>query len=530
LMEHKIRGVEHELAMNTQPQIPNRSLIHLVGMAIEELKKMELVSPIRVEEPRLDYMAYNGFRVYDDMSHLELSTPSYNSPMEAVIYDRVAELFGYYAVKGLGSYFKGINAYKNNVSNQRDGDGWRSNAYSTHSSILMDYRVCNLDVWHRLETELVPFMVARVPITGGGEFVTCNKDGSLPRAGKYMGGDTLRYVISPRAAFIKRVSSNDTVDARGILNQRNDPHADPEKYWRLHDINWEAVRSPFQVYLRDTMEVLVMTAYERDYLKNPPRLADPVKAMRAITLDTEECNWKLELENGSRVDAIGDVMIGHYRAGIENMLENEDSTEADYNAFRLLEASLEAFEARQLEYFIDGIDWVTKKALIDEYAGNETETGVALCNQFTLLDESVLEYIGEKPDPSNIQTTFSYTDSLEFARDAVPWEDWDNLTSLVKHGLMNGPEGTREYIRCLAVREFQGLLESIEWESINFHNSKIRLDEPFQFNKEMCGDLLEKSTNTFTEFTVALDRLNRERQNIQYAPSIDHEKQDEEKQ
>ena len=117
MMERKIRGVEHELAMNTQPQLPLRSVVHLVGMAIEELKKMKLVSGIKVEEPRLDYMAYNGFRVYDDMSHLELSSPSYNTPMEAVIYDRVAELFGYYAVKGLGSYFKGINAYKNNVSN-----------------------------------------------------------------------------------------------------------------------------------------------------------------------------------------------------------------------------------------------------------------------------------------------------------------------------------------------------------------------------------------------------------------------------
>jgi hypothetical protein len=79
------------------------------------------------------------------------------------------------------------------------------------------------------------------------------------------------------------------------------------------------------------------------------------------------------------------------------------------------------------------------------------------------------------------------------------------------------------------VREFQGLLESVEWESINFHNAKIRLDEPFLFNKEMCGDLLEQSTNTFTEFTIALDKLNRERQNIQYTPSIDHEKQEEDK-
>jgi hypothetical protein len=495
-------------------------------MAIEELKKMELVSPIRVEEPTLDYIAYNGFRVYDDMSHLELSSPSYNHPMEAVIYDRVAELFGYYAVKGLRNYFKGINAYKNNVSNQRDGSEWRSNAYSTHSSILMDNRTCNLDVWDRLENELVPFMVARVPVNGGGDYVACNKDGSLPRAGKYMHGGSLRYVISPRAAFIKRVSSNDTVDARGILNQRNDPHANPTKYWRLHDINWEAVRSPFQVYLRDVMEVLVMTAYERGYLKNSPKLADPVKDMRKMTIDTEECNWKLELEDGAKVDAIQDVMIGHYLAGIEMMLENEESTDSDHYAFKLLKATLETFETRQLEYFINGIDWVTKKALIEEYANNNPETGVALCNQFTLLDDAVLEYIGETPDSDKIHTTFILKDSLEFAEDAIPWEDWAKFTKLVKRGLVNGPEGSRDYIRCLAVREFQGLLNSVEWESINFHNFRIRLDEPFIFNKEMCGDVLEKATRTFAEFTVALDKLNHEKQNIIYAPSDDHEKRD----
>lgn len=519
-MELKIRGVEHELAMNTQPQLPARSVVHLVGMAIEELKRMKLVSGIKVEEPRMDYMAFNGFRVYDDMSHLELSSPSYNTPMEAVVYDRVAELFGYYAVKGLGSYFKGINAYKNNVSNQREGAGWRSNAYSTHGSILMDFNVVNLDIWDRLEKALASFMVARIPLTGGGEYIACTPDGSLPRPGKYMHGDTLRYVISPRAAFIKRLSSNDTVDARGLLNQRNDPHADPAKYWRFHDINWEGIRSPFQVYLRDSLEVLVMTAYERGYLKDPPQLADPVSSIRAMTLDTEECNWKLELEDGSKVDAIDDVMV-YYLGKIEEMLDEEDITEADINAFKLVKATTEAIGSRKLEYFTDGLDWVTKKALIDEYADGDIETGVALCNQFTLLDDTVLEYIGEKPDPENVQTTFSPSDSLVFASDAIPWEDWDSFTALVKNGLVNGPEGSREYIRCLVLREFPGLLKSIEWESINFQNFMIRLDEPFMYSKEMCGDVLEKATKTFNEFSKALNSLDREKAQLLYAPQDD---------
>ena len=519
-MERKIRGIEHELAMNTQPQLPARSVVHLVGMAIEELKKIKLVSGIKVEEPRLDYMAFNGFRVYDDMSHLELSSPSYNTPMEAVVYDKVAEMFGYYAVKGLGSYFKGINAYKNNVSNQRERAGWRSNAYSTHSSILMDFNVANLDIWDRLEKALASFMVARIPLIGGGDYVACNSDGALPRPGKYMRGDTLRYVISPRAAFIKRLTSNDTVDARGLLNQRNDPHADPEKYWRLHDINWEGIRSPFQVYLRDSLEVLVMTAYERGYLKNPPQLADPVSSIRAMTLDTEECGWKLELEDGSKVDAVDDVMM-YYVGKIEEMLDEEDVTEADVNAFKLVKATTEVIGSRKLEYFIDGLDWVTKKALIDEYADGNIETGVALCNQFTLLDESVLEYIGKKPDPENVQTTFSLSGALEFASDAIPWEDWDSFTDLVQNGLVNGPDGSREYIRCLVLREFPGLLKSIEWESINFQNFKIKLDEPFMYSKEMCGDVLEKATGTFSEFSKALNSLDREKAQLLYAPQDD---------
>ena len=384
----------------------------------------------------------------------------------------------------------------------------------------MDFNVANLAIWDSLETALASFMVARIPLTGGGDYVVCNPNGSLPRAGKYMHGNSLRYTISPRGAFIKRLTSNDTVDARALLNQRNDPHANPEKYWRLHDINWEAVRSPFQVYLRDSLEVLVMTAYEKGYLKDAPQLADPVSSIRAMTLDIEECNWKLELENGSKVDAINDVMA-YYVGKIDEMLDKEDTTDADINAFKLVKATTEAIGSRQLEYFIDGLDWVTKKALIDEYADGDIETGIALCNQFTLLDDTVLEYVGEKPDPEKVQTTFSIGNALEFASDAIPWEDWGSFTDLIKHGLVNGPDGSREYIRCLVLREFPGLLKSMEWESINFQNFRIKLDEPFMYSKEMCGDVLENATGTFSEFSKALNSLDRSKAQLLYSPQDD---------
>jgi hypothetical protein len=521
-MEKKIRGVEHELAMNTRPRLPHGSLVHLVGMAIEELKKAGLVTGIRVEEPRLDYMALNGFRVYDDMSHLELSSPSYNTPLEAVVYDRVAEFFAYTAVKGLEGYFKGVNVYKNNVSNVRQGGGWRAVSYSTHSSILMDRRVCNLDVWGRLEATLVPFIVTRIPLIGGGDYVPCSSDGELPRPGKVMKGDGLRFVMSPRATFVKRVSSNDTVDARGLLNQRDDPHADPDKYWRLHDINLEGLRSPFQIYLRDCLETLVVSAYERGYLDDPPRLADPVETIKGLTLDTEQCNWKVTLDDGTEVDAIADVMEGFYLAGVEEMMSEVDPSEGDRMAYKLVEATLQGLDERRLELFIDGIDWITKKALVDEYAEGDPGEGLAVVNQYALIDGTVLEYVGEEPGETH--TTFSWVDSLGFARDAIPWVDWGRLTEKIKMALRSGPEGTREYIRCLVAREFPFLVESIEWERINLYKASIQLDEPFRFNKMMCGDTLETATGTFHEFTQALDRLNREGGHMVYTPTDDHEK------
>ena len=532
MMEKKIRGVEHELAMNTIPSLPRGSLVHLVGMGVEELKKMGLVTKIPVEhESPVDLMALNGFRVYNDMSHLELSSPSYNSPLEAVIYDKVAELFGYYAVRGLRGYFKEVYAYKNNVSNLSTGEtgakAWRAVSYSTHSSILMDRRVVNLDIWDRVEEALIPFMVARIPLIGGGDLVPTPLEG-FPRPGKEMHGEILRFAISPRAVFAKRLSSNDTVSARGLLNQRDDPHANPSRYWRLHDINWEGLRSPFQVYLRDSLETLVMTAYERGHLENPPRLADPLTAIKEISLDPESCDWKVTLEGGGRVDALADIMEGHYLAGIEEMLGESEASEEDRMGFNLIKAVLKDLGERRLEYFIDGLDWVTKKALIDEYAPGDVEEALGICNQYTLLDVGVLGFIGESVEPELVQTTFDLEASIEFAADAIPVVDWGGLGEKVKEALTHGPVGSREYLRGLVAREFPFMVERIEWERITFPNATILLDEPFAFSKEACGDSLEEATTNLPTFLHAVNQLSPKGDRIVRAPVDDHELRDRE--
>jgi hypothetical protein len=530
LMETKIRGVEQELAMNTVPSLPHASLGHLVGMAVEELKNAGLVTSIRVEDERSDFMALNGFRVYDDMSHLELSSPSYNSPLEAVVYDKVAELFAFYAVRGLKGYFKEINVYKNNVSNQRlggdGGEAWRAVSYSTHSSILMDRRVCNLGVWDEVEAALIPFMVARVPLIGGGDLMPAPGGDGFLRPGKEMRGEALRFAISPRALFAKKISSNDTVSARGLLNQRDDPHADPERYWRLHDINWEGLRSPFQIYLRDSLETLVMLAYEGGFLGDPPELADPLASIKEISLDAGSCDWKVALKDGRTVDALEEIMGCFYLAGIEEMLDEIGASETDMMGFNVVGATLQGLSEGRLEYFIDGLDWVTKKMLIDEYAPGDVEEALGICNQYALVDEAVLAYLGEPVEAEGIQTTFDLERSMEFAGDAIAIVDWTGFSRSVGGAMKRGPEGTREYIRCLVAREFPFMAERIEWERITFPNSKILLDDPFGFNREACGDALEEATTNLASFLNTVSRLSLEGGRIIRTPVDDHERRD----
>jgi hypothetical protein len=78
-------------------------------------------------------------------------------------------------------------------------------------------------------------------------------------------------------------------------------------------------------------------------------------------------------------------------------------------------------------------------------------------------------------------------------------------------------------MRCLAAREFPFLLDSIEWECVNFYNASIMLDEPFKFSKEACGGRLERATGNLASFLQAIYKVESEGEPIVYAPVDDHE-------
>ncbi|MFQ6084701.1 MAG: proteasome accessory factor PafA2 family protein [Candidatus Bathyarchaeia archaeon] len=521
-IDGRIRGIEYEYAIDTHPSLTSSILRNrVISSAIMGLKEQGYISEvdwsIDDEIGNLEYeqglpalwmapvgpfeAALNGSRVYNDAEHFEVSTPAYRTPFDAVVYDKVGEIFAYWGAKATEKEFRRVFAYKNNVSTTVSDGRFESVTYGTHSCISLDRRVCNIDRWDEVERALVPYMVSRIPLIGGGEYVTCTKEGKklefvFPHLGApTVAGNSAVFTISPRSAFLKRISALDTSLMRGILNLRDEPHANPEKYWRLHDINWEAARNEFHIFVRDVLQVFVMCAFERGLLDDAPRLRDPLNSAMEVSLDTEDYNWRVELADGRRVDCVSEILDGFYLAKIEEMVSQEEASAQDKMALDILKATVQKLSERSLEYLFNGIDWITKKLLVVEYEPSTTMEAIGLCNEFSLVDDCVEFYVGKGVNFDECDSRFDPRESLAFAKDAAPIPDWDRLIDRIQTGLTEGPSDTREYFRSSVLKKFPNDIRKISWWKVYFEGEVIELPEPFDLNKQESRELVEKASS-----------------------------------
>ena len=518
ILKSKARGIEYEYGINTYPPAQDSfSRTFIVDAAMDGMVKQGYVLKIDwsvndevgnlayergllnlwlLEEGPYEF-ALNGSRIYDDAEHYEVSTPVYRTPLDAVIYDKVGEVYAYFGMQAARQRHGKVLTYKNNISTIRSarGDVFESVAWGTHYNISLDRAVCNVDIWSNVEKALIPYMITRILVMGGGEYVAC-KRGTFyfePPHSSRLVGESASFVISPRAAFIKQFSTFDTTLERGILNLRDEPHSNPAKYWRLHDINHEAARNEFHVYVRDCMQVLFLTAFERGYFANAPEIANPISTFKELSSDVEELKWKVELKDGRVVDAIDDILSGYYLAKVEDMLsKSSDVDDEDRRAFSLIKAVLNKLSTRSIEYLVDGLDWVTKKVMIEEYGGDISES-IALCNEFSLIDEAVLYYLGEKVDFDAVDSRFDPRDSLDFVRTAIPYINWDKLTAWVKEGLTKSPSDTREYLRTNIVKKFTNKVTAVSWAKVYLEGKPLEMMEPLAYTEEEVKDLLERA-------------------------------------
>ena len=212
--------------------------------------------PPEVETHLVNAVLTNGARYYVDHAHPEYSTPECSDPLQAVLYDKAGERIlarSMDAARRLLPAGQEIVVYKNNS----DGKG---NSYGCHENYLVDRNV----PFALLVRNLMPWFVTRQVFTGAG------------KVGAENGADPVDYQITQRADFFEEEVGLETTLKRPIVNTRDEPHADPQKYRRLHVIVGDANLCEVATFLKVGTTAIVLSMIEDGFIDKDLSIANPV--------------------------------------------------------------------------------------------------------------------------------------------------------------------------------------------------------------------------------------------------------------
>jgi proteasome accessory factor A len=288
----------------------------------------------------------NGGRLYLDVgSHPEYATPECDSVVDLISHDKAGEriLEGLLvdAVRRLSAegVAGDIYLFKNNT----DSAG---NSYGCHENYLVP-RHQDLG---RLTDILTPFLVTRQLICGAGKVLP------TPRG--------VVYCVSQRAEHIWESVSSATTRSRPIINTRDEPHADAERFRRLHVIVGDSNMSETTTLLKVGSTGLVLRMIEAGVVPQDMTLDNPVRAIREVSHDmTGRC--RVRLASGRELSAL---QIQHeYLNRVRDFTSSSGLDAAGERVLELWERALAAIETGNLDKIAREIDWVTKYQLIERY-------------------------------------------------------------------------------------------------------------------------------------------------------------------
>ena len=291
----------------------------------------------------------NGSRLYLDVgSHPEYATAECPDLLDVVAHDKAGELvvqdLAEDAERRLAEEGMDATVYvlKNNVDS-------RGNSYGSHENYLIQ-RDGRLE---RVTDTLVPFLVTRQLVSGAGRL--------------HVVGERATYLVSQRADHMWEGLSSATTRSRPIINTRDEPHADPERYRRLHVIVGDSTMSQTTTLMRIGTTDLVLRMLESGTILPTFTLANPVQAIRDVSRDPTG-RRAVPLADGGTITALG-MQTEFLRlarrhaeaAGIADVSPHREVLE-------LWERALRAIETDDLGLVDTEIEWVMKKKLLDRYA------------------------------------------------------------------------------------------------------------------------------------------------------------------
>jgi proteasome accessory factor PafA2 len=424
-----------------------------------------------VETSLVNAVLPNGARYYVDHAHPEISTPEVATAAEAVRWDRAADEIVRASMehaKALLHDGAEVVVYKNNS----DGKG---NSYGCHEN----YLVARDTPFGRIVSQITPHFVTRQVFCGAGK-VGLEQSGREPA--------DVPFQLSQRADFFEEEVGLETTLKRPIVNTRDEPHCDPQRYRRLHVIVGDANMSEIATLLKVGTTAIVLAMIEDNELGDEWLLANPVPAIRQVSHDPS-LRRAILLRDGRRATAI-EIQWG--------LLERARKYEQTHG----LQSVGEAVGADVLvrwEHVLTGlerdpasvanwVDWAAKQRLVEGYA--ERHSVLPGSAKLKAID---LQYHDMRRDRclalrAGLDTFVSEAD--------------------VASAVGNPPTTTRAYFRGRCLQKFPNEVVAANWDSLVFDVGRdplrrVPMMEPLRGTEAHVGTLIDESATA----SELLDRL-----------------------
>jgi len=420
----------------------------------------EKYTPNQQENIARNKTLINGARYYVDHAHPEYSCPEVTNARDLVIHEKAGERIievSRREATNLLPHGAQMLIYKNNSDR-------KGNSYGCHENYLMDRRTS----FKQIVENLMPFFATRQVWCGAG------KVGSENRC------QPSDYQLSQRADFFETEVALDTMVKRPIINTRDEPHADREKYRRLHVIVGDSNMSEFTIYLRNGVTALILSMIEDGAIDRDLSLRDPVRAIRDVSHDVT-LEHVILLETGKKLTAV--EIQSEY---LEMALRYTSSRSLDPVAKDVLTKWQEVMESLGRDPMeLDGrIDWVIKKALIEgfmERKGLDWQSP-----QVHMLD---LQYHDTRP-----------AKGLYYMLERQGRTERIVTDEEIAAAVHTPPSDTRAYFRGECLRRFPTEVFGVNWDSISFGIGdepikRVMMAEPLKGSKAHVEQLLEDSSN-----------------------------------
>jgi Pup amidohydrolase len=372
-------------------------------------------------ETRADRLLPNGGRFYNDHGHPEYATPECFTLAALAIHDEAGELHVQRAAESFEAKInRPVRVYKNNTD-------FHGSSYGTHESYLCP-RELGFD---RLYGAVMPMLIARTVLCGAGKLGT-----------ERNGVRGIRYQLSARADFFSEAFNVETLYRRPIFNTRDEPHADPSQWIRLHVIAGDANMMPSATRRKVG---LVKLAIALEAIGKAPkwRIQDPVRAMQSVSAD-ESLEFSIDLVRREKTSA-HEILESYFEAGW-SLPDLDEEMEALLLEGRELLRTIRS-DWRQA---VPSVDWAAKRWLLEQ-----------------VMDETGLTW--DSPDLRSYELEYHSTDrenGLFYALREMGRVPGGAATTELEQAARTSLEPTRARLRGAAINDPE--LVNASWSMLEF--------------------------------------------------------------